>query len=479
MSLELNKIAASVLTAGVVAMGAGFIADLLIHPRAPDEPAYAVAPREAPDDPDAAPVGPEPIIGMIADADIAAGENARRACAACHTFDEGGDHGVGPNLWGVMGDEIAGRDGFNYSDALLEKAEEEGTWDYQNMNAFLEDPGGWAPGTRMAYGGMANTEDRANLIAYMREQDDDPIDLPSEEEIEAVMAEWEGEEEPAEDEVAEENGLAARLQQADASAGESAVRACAACHTFDEGGANRVGPNLYDMVGAEIASVDGFGNYSSTLQEMDEVWTYENLDGFLENPREWAPGTTMSFAGVGDPQDRANIIAYMREMSEDPPALPTADGAEEADDAEEAEEDEEADAGGKNGNADGHAANSGANGATDAAAQPVSANDVLAGADLAAGQRVARSCVACHTFEEGGANRVGPNLHAMLGGPVAANSTFNYSEVLKEAGGEWTFERLDAFLEDPRGWAPGTRMTFPGVRQAEDRKNLIAFMQAQ
>src|SRR5699024_7383853 len=105
MSLEFNKVAAAVLTAGVVAMTTGFVANLLVHPTPLEENAYpievAVATGAAPaaaEEP-----GLEQVLPLLADADLAAGEAAFRACAACHTADEGGPKRVGPNLWGIVG----------------------------------------------------------------------------------------------------------------------------------------------------------------------------------------------------------------------------------------------------------------------------------------------------------------------------------------------------------------------------------------
>ena len=127
------------------------------------------------------------------------------------------------------------------------------------------------------------------------------------------VAEAEPEEETAEEEEIEV-AFADLYTEADASAGESVYRACASCHKLQDG-ANAVGPHLYGVVGREVASVEGF-NYSGALSEQADVWTPENLNGFLENPGEWAPGTKMSYRGLSPVEDRANLIAYLDSIDE-------------------------------------------------------------------------------------------------------------------------------------------------------------------
>lgn len=114
---------------------------------------------------------------------------------------------------------------------------------------------------------------------------------------------------PAEEEE-EEVDLAAVLADGDAGRGERAFNKCAACHKLEDG-ANGVGPHLYAVVDREIGIVDGF-NYSGALSEQDaEAWTPETLYAFLENPRGWAPGTSMAFAGLSRSGERADLIAYL------------------------------------------------------------------------------------------------------------------------------------------------------------------------
>lgn len=101
---------------------------------------------------------------------------------------------------------------------------------------------------------------------------------------------------------------------ADVGKGERVFNKCRACHKIEDG-ANGTGPHLYDVVGRDVGSVGDFG-YSGALSEAADVWTPENLNGFLENPSGYAPGTTMGFAGLNDIEDRANVIAYLQSQAE-------------------------------------------------------------------------------------------------------------------------------------------------------------------
>ncbi len=177
-SLESNKIAAALLTAGVIAMFSGFAAELLYHPEQLEENVYTVAGAEgdAPAEVAEAPPALEPIGPLLASADPAAGESVARKCTACHSFDEGGPTKVGPNLYEIVNRQITSYEGYSFSDALLEKADQ--VWDYENLNGFLHRPREWAPGTKMSFAGLRSEQERADIIAYMRGLSGSPAPLP-------------------------------------------------------------------------------------------------------------------------------------------------------------------------------------------------------------------------------------------------------------------------------------------------------------
>ena len=105
--------------------------------------------------------------------------------------------------------------------------------------------------------------------------------------------------------------------------GAAVFKKCGACHTAEAGGANKTGPNLHNIVGAEIANHNGFKTTGS-LNGIGGTWTYEKLEDYLENPKRLAPKGSMSFAGLKKPQERAAMIKFLMSVTENPPALPTA-----------------------------------------------------------------------------------------------------------------------------------------------------------
>jgi cytochrome c len=107
--------------------------------------------------------------------------------------------------------------------------------------------------------------------------------------------------------------VAPLMASANAEAGKQVAAKCTTCHTFEQGGANKVGPNLFGVVGAKHAHAQGFA-YSPALAGKDGTWTVEALNHFLWKPQDYAKGTKMTFAGLPKPEDRANMIAYLQSL---------------------------------------------------------------------------------------------------------------------------------------------------------------------
>jgi cytochrome c len=332
-SLEGNKAFAAILVAGMVFMVAGFVADVLVHPEELEKPAIAIqGAAEAVSGP--ARVVIPTILPLLAKADVADGQSTTaQACGTCHSFTAGGAAMVGPDLYGIVGSRVANGGGFSYSAALKKVG---GTWTYEQLNHWLLDPQVFAPGTLMSYPGMPSIQSRADVIAYLRTLATAPVPLPTPAEVDAAMAAQKQAETAA---AAPSSGggggstapIGPTLDQLLASAnpdagGNFAQTACGACHSFNKGGAALVGPNLYGMVGAKIAGTPGYG-FSAALKKVSGDWDFAKLDAWLTNPQSFAPGTTMSYAGIAQPKMRANVVDYLRTLADHPVPLPSASAA--------------------------------------------------------------------------------------------------------------------------------------------------------
>jgi cytochrome c len=113
---------------------------------------------------------------------------------------------------------------------------------------------------------------------------------------------------------AAEEPIAKRLETADAGRGEKAIGACKACHAFENGGANKIGPGLWGVFERPKAAVAGFGYSAALKAKAAENWGADQLDGFIKNPKAYLPGTSMAFAGLARPDQRADVIAYLRSL---------------------------------------------------------------------------------------------------------------------------------------------------------------------
>jgi cytochrome c len=313
-----NKIAAALLTAGLIFWGANRIASILVPHEAPKTPAIKLAglPATGASTPQAAPAaappsGPASVIPLLASADVAKGHAfVQQQCAACHTLDKGGANGVGPNLYGVLGGPMFATPGFSFSSAA--KAKAKGNWDYANMNDWLASPPTYVPGTSMPYAGIKNTETRADVIAYLRTLSATPLPLPSAAQVQAAGASAAGGAGGA-------AGITPFFAHVDLAKGQALVQAqCASCHSFTKGGPTLVGPNLYGIVGAKMFSHPGF-NYSAAVKaKAGGTWTPQEMSDWLKSPMTFAPGTMMAYPGIKNDQTRADVIAYLNKNSASP-----------------------------------------------------------------------------------------------------------------------------------------------------------------
>jgi cytochrome c len=177
-SMEVNKAMAAILVAGIAFFLTGTAGTVLVREHKLEKPAIKIdVPEAAPSSGQPAPVTLPPVANLLAKADIAAGQAyASKVCSACHTFTQGGKAGVGPNLYNVVGGPHGHMEGFNYSAALKGKT---GPWTFDALNEWLHKPSTYAPGTRMAFAGISDDQERANVIDYLHTLSPNPVPLPA------------------------------------------------------------------------------------------------------------------------------------------------------------------------------------------------------------------------------------------------------------------------------------------------------------
>jgi cytochrome c len=175
--MEINKLIAAVLVVGIVFFVAGLIGDNAIRVTAPTHTVINIAGNARPATP-SAPAAEPPIEALLTQADAKRGEadTQKLGCIACHTFNQGGHAGVGPNLYGVVGGPHAHMVGYDYSAALKAK---QGPWTYDELYQWLKKPGAYAPGTKMTFAGIEDPKERADVIAYLRSLSANPEPLPA------------------------------------------------------------------------------------------------------------------------------------------------------------------------------------------------------------------------------------------------------------------------------------------------------------
>jgi cytochrome c len=307
-TLEVNKACAAVLVAGLTFMLATVISDGLVSSEHLTKPAIKI--EGAASSEPGAPAAEPPIALLLASASPQAGQadTAKLGCVACHSFNEGGKAGIGPNLYGVVGAAHGHMPGYEYSTALKGK---QGPWTYDELNEWLKKPAAYAPGTKMSFAGISDPKVRADVIDYLHTLAANPEPLPTPPPAGTATAA------PAAPDID------TLLASADEKAGQADTMklGCIACHSFNEGGKAGIGPNLYGVVGGPHAHMPGY-EYSSALKAKQGPWTFAELNAWLTKPAAYAPGTKMTYAGIANAKERADVIDYLRSLSHDPVPLP-------------------------------------------------------------------------------------------------------------------------------------------------------------
>jgi len=327
-SVNVNRVSLAALGSVLFVMLLVAFSNLVISPRIPAVPGFALptggatapaaAPKEAPE---------VPLPALLAKADPKKGEQIAKVCETCHNFKEGAGAKIGPDLWNVVGRPVGSFPGFAYSDALKKIG---GDWTFEKLNDWIKAPSAMAPGTKMAFAGEKDAEKRADVLVYLQTLSDKPVPFPKPSAAQAAPAAAAPTATAAPAAAAtpaatapqpEEESLPALLAHADAAKGKHDAAICAACHNFEKGQGPKIGPDLWGVVGRKIASNPGF-SYSDALKGVSGDWTYEELNKWITDPKAMASGTKMIFPGEKSPKRRADILAFLQTLSDKPVPFP-------------------------------------------------------------------------------------------------------------------------------------------------------------
>lgn len=429
-SFEWNKIAGAVLFALLLSVGLTIFSGVIFSTERPEAPGYVVA-VAAPEATEGAggPAAPQSIGALLAAADPHAGEASAKKCGACHDFTAGGPNKVGPNLYAVVNRPIASHPGYEYDDAMKKHAQEAKTWTFENLNVFLHDPKGTVPGTKMAFAGLKDDKERANVIAYLNTLSDTPAPLP-----------------PATAEAPAEG-----TQVANAAPTATATDAGTA-ETTDAGTAATTNAGTEAVTNAPPLATPTQPQPTTVPPKQTESSAPAEQPALQNSQAETTPAPAPAPAAQAEAPAAAPAPAPTAQ-AEAPAAAPAPAPAEQQV----------------------------AQTETPAPA-PAAGTAPAGGGDVTKGAAFAKRCGACHDFTAGGPNKVGPNLHGVVGRPVASHEGYAYSDAMKKFsdGGNkhWDEATLNTFLTDPKGTVPGTKMAFPGVKNDADRANVIAYLKS-
>jgi cytochrome c len=175
-SFEINKILGALLGTCLVLLAVHIASGAIFAPPVPAKPGYQIEVKQEqqPGQPAAAPAA-QPIETLLASASTERGAAVAKQCELCHNLGKGQGAKIGPDLYGVVGRKVASEEGFNYSSALKAKG---GTWTFDTLNPWLTNPRADVPGTLMTFAGISNEHQRADVIAYLNSNSDNPLPLP-------------------------------------------------------------------------------------------------------------------------------------------------------------------------------------------------------------------------------------------------------------------------------------------------------------
>ncbi len=322
-SANVNRTSLAALGSVLFVMLLVAFSNLVISPRTPKVPGFALPSGEAAA-PAAAPAAqPEtPLPVLLAKADAKKGEQDAKVCETCHNFKQGAGAKIGPDLWDVVGRPVATFPGFAYSDSIKKIG---GDWTYEKLNTWITDPKAMAAGTKMTFPGEKDPHKRADILAFLQTLSNKPVPFPKPSAAQTAAATAPAAA-PAAVEAAPapkpaEDALPALLAHADAAKGKHDAAICEACHNFEKGQGPKIGPDLWGVVGRKIASNPGFA-YSDSIKKIGGDWTYEELNKWITDPKALASGTKMIFPGEASAKKRADILAFLQTLADKPVPFP-------------------------------------------------------------------------------------------------------------------------------------------------------------
>lgn len=324
-AFEINKIIGAILATALIAFLISLVGNVLVPEGGGGEgkhaPAVATAAGAGSAAVTKAPPKPEiPLANLLAQGSIEAGKKVAKKCLACHSLKKGGANKIGPNLYDVVGRKKGAHPGFNYSGGMKGAG---GIWSYADLNSFLKKPGAFVKGTKMSFR-IAKAKARANLLLFLRTLSDSPealpkpVAAPKEKKAEAVKKTMAETKPPEDKKPGEAPKQMAKKEVTPLAAGDAARGAklaaikCKVCHSLKSGGPNKIGPNLYGVVGRARASHQGY-RYSKAMKAKGGSWSPEEIAIFLTNPGKFIKGTNMTVK-IKRPNQRADIIAYLKTL---------------------------------------------------------------------------------------------------------------------------------------------------------------------